>query len=277
VLRALPEPALRWLTNAVLPRSRFYCGGFNRVAARLRVEGVPSLAALVLGDLSLVPEIPEVVGVPPEELAAWRPAGRRSYRPATRLRYTGPLYAHLDLPLPPEVDRFLDRPGAPVVYVAITSSPPALVRHAVAALLTLEVRVLVAATVHDPDRLLDGLATGAAGDRVLVGGVLPSHLVMPRVALAVTAGGQGSTQTAMAAGTPLLGLPLQPEQDLNVVLLERQAAARRLAPRRVPTALAALAESMLADPAYRRAAGRIRDLYQRVDGPARTAEAIAGQ
>jgi UDP:flavonoid glycosyltransferase YjiC (YdhE family) len=34
---------------------------------------------------------------------------------------------------------------------------------------------------------------------------------------------------------------------------------------------------MLADPAYRRAASRIRDLYQQIDGPARTAEAIAGQ
>ena len=48
---------------------------------------------------------------------------------------------------------------------------------------------------------------------------------MPRVALAVTAGGQGSMQTAIAAGTPVLGIPLHPEQDLNVALLQRLHAA----------------------------------------------------
>lgn len=42
-MRGLP----RWLVNAAPPRVRFYCAGFNRVAARLGVEPVPSLAALV--------------------------------------------------------------------------------------------------------------------------------------------------------------------------------------------------------------------------------------
>ncbi|WP_214104552.1 glycosyltransferase [Acrocarpospora catenulata] len=264
--RHLPAAVGRLLANRVLPRTRFYCGGFNRTAARLGVEGVPSVAALMLGDLTLVPEIPEVLGIPADELAAWTPAGRRHYRPATRLRYSGPLYSHLDVPLPDHVAAFLDRPG-PVVYVAITSSSPGLVRRVVRALRPLGVNVLVAGTVHELGDLAD--------ERTCVGGILPSHLVMPRVTLAVTAGGQGSMQTAMAMGTPVIGIPLQLEQDLNVALLQRHHAALLVAPRHAGTdRLTRAAARMLAEPRFRTEAQRIRDLYAVVDGPGNAAEAI---
>lgn len=266
ILRALPERVMRWLANAALPRTRFYCGGFNRVAAELGIEPVPSLSALVLGDLAMVTEVPEVLGIPDTEMSSWRPAGRRGYRPGTRLRYTGPLYARLDIPLPEAVAEFLDRPG-PIVYVAITSTSPRIIRAVVASLAALEVRVLVSATVHD--------LAGLAGKRVMVAGTLPSHLVMPRVDLAITAGGQGSVQTAMAAGTPVLGIPLQPEQDLNVALLERRGAAR-LVPRRDAhtSRLASVADDMLRHEQYRAAADRVRRLYDAVDGPANAADVV---
>ncbi|GLH99139.1 glycosyltransferase [Phytohabitans aurantiacus] len=252
-MRGLP----RRLVNAAPPRVRFYCGGFNRVAARLGVAPVPSLAALVLGDLSLVPESPDVLGVAPADLEAWRPG--RGYRPGTRLRYTGPLFAHLDVPLPPAVDEFLA--DGPVVYVAVNSSPPALVRALIRAL-PKDTKVLVAATVYDLE--------SESSDRIMVAGVLPSHLIMPRVALAVTAGGQGTVQTAMAAGTPLLGVPLQPEQDLNLALLERLGAARRTRPATIRTDAA----RMLTDPIHREAAARVQKAYATLDGPGAAAEAI---
>ena len=272
VFRFLPDPIVRRLMNAAPSRVNFYCAGFNRIAAELRVPPVPSLAALLLGDLTLVTEAPEVIGIPAADIAAWSPAGRRGYRPGTRLRCTGPLFARLDVPLPARVDRFLDQAG-PAVYLAITSSPPELVRAVVRGLASLDVRVLVAGTVHDLGEL--------ASDRVLVAGVLPSHLIMPRVDLAITAGGQGSVQTAMSGGTPVLGLPLQSEQDLNIVLLERLGAARRLALRHAGTAkLAEAARAMLTDERHRRAADRIRARCAEIDGPGNAAEAIidfAGQ
>ncbi|MEO3809369.1 glycosyltransferase [Sphaerisporangium sp. B11E5] len=263
--RFLPGPVGRSLANRVLPRTRFYCSGFNRVAAKLGVEGVPSLGALVLGDLALVPEVPEVFGVPAAELEAWRPSGRH-HRRTTRLRYSGPLYAHLDVPMPEHVRAFLDRPG-PVVYVAVTSTSPRFVRRLVAALRPLDVRVLVAGTVHDLGDLAD--------EQACVGGVLPSHLVMPRVDLAVTAGGQGSVQTALAAGTPLVGLPLHAEQDLNVALAQRCGAALLVEPWRAGTdRLTRAAGRVLAEPSFRAAAGHVRDLYAAVDGPGNAAEAV---
>ena len=154
-----------------------------------------------------------MLDIPRAQLESWTPGGSGSYRPGTRLRYVGPIYAKLAVPMPERVKRLLAG-SDPVVCVAITSSPPELIREVVRALRALDVRVLVAATVHDLRDLED--------EQVLVEGVLPSHEVMTGVALAVTAGGQGSVQTALASGVPLIGIPLQPEQDLNVALAERQ-------------------------------------------------------
>jgi UDP:flavonoid glycosyltransferase YjiC (YdhE family) len=262
--RWLPEPIRRRLFNVAAARQTIHTGGFNRIARELGVPGIPSFPALLLGDLTLVTDIPELLGIPRDELAAWTPRDPRRYRPGTRLRYAGPIYARLATPVPERVEWFLAGPR-PIVYVAITSSPPALVREVVRALRALDVRVLVAATVHDLGDLED--------DRVCVGGVLPSHEIMPRVDLAVTAGGQGSVQAALAAGVPLIGMPLQPEQDANVALAERQGAARLVPPSAAAT-LARTAREMLGTDRYRHNARRLQAHFARVDGPAAAADAI---
>ncbi|MFD3402652.1 glycosyltransferase [Kribbella sp. NPDC058693] len=261
-LKHAPDWLARFLINRSPNRITAYCGGFNRVASELGVEQIPSLAALLLGDLSLVPEVPEVLGISAADLAAWTPG--KGYRAGARLRAVGPLFAQLDLPMPARVQSFLDRPG-PTVYLAMTSTPPAQVRTAIAELSRLDVRILVAGTIHD----LGDLAT----DSILVEGVLPSHLVMPQVDLAVTTGGQGSVQTAMASGTPLLGIPLHIEQDLNIALVERLGAARRAR----PGTLTELATQMLDTETHHEAAERIQKLYAAANGPADSAEAIAEQ
>ena len=205
-------------------------------------------------------------GIPRQELESWTPRGSRSYRPGTRLRYVGPIYAKLAVPVPERVERLLAG-SERIVYVAITSSPPDLIRDVVDALRGLDARIVVAATVHDLGDLED--------ERVLVEGVLPSHEIMPRVDLAVTAGGQGSVQTALASGVPLIGIPLQPEQDLNVALAERQGAARLVPQRDARTAaLARTARTMLADDRYRTNARRVQQIFAAADGPSAAADAI---
>ncbi|MEV8374107.1 nucleotide disphospho-sugar-binding domain-containing protein [Kribbella sp. NPDC056861] len=262
-LKRAPQWLSRFLINRTTNRTTGYCGGFNRVAESLSVEGVPSLSALLLGDLSLVPEVPEVLGIPAADLAAWTPDRSVGYRPSSRLQAIGPLFAHLDLPLPARVQQFLNRPG-PTIYLAMTSTPPTQVRAAITALSTLDARILVAGTIHD----LADLAT----PQVMIEATLPSHLVMPQVDLAITTAGQGSVQTAMASGTPLLGIPLHIEQDLNITLVERLGAARHATP---TTNLATLAAQMLDNPAHRDAAVQIQKLYAAANGPADAAKAIA--
>ena len=262
----LPRWLQRRLMNWSPSHSHIYCAGFNRVAKVLGVEGVPSFAALLLADLTLVTDAPEILGVSREAVDRWRPGRRRGYRPATTLRYTGPLYARLDVPVSDRVSAFLDQGGA-IAYVALTSSPPDLVRSVVAAVRAAGCRVLVAATVHDLGDL--------AGTAVMVEPLLPSHRIMPRVALAVVTGGQGSVQTAMASGVPMVGIPLQPEQDLNVHLAERHGMAIRLAPRLAGGAAMTSAVRALLDRArYRDQAMRVQAIVSRIDGAGNAAAAI---
>ncbi|MBK7402377.1 MAG: hypothetical protein IPJ34_40610 [Myxococcales bacterium] len=111
--------------------------------------------------------------------------------------------------------------------------------------------------------------------RVCVGGVLPSHRIFPRVALGVIAGGQGSVQTALAAGCPFVGIPLQPEQEWNVATAERRGAAVRLSEKQGRgRAMTAAVRELLDRPAAREAAGEIAAVFARIDGPGRCAEAI---
>ncbi|MGN6681718.1 MAG: glycosyltransferase [Streptosporangiaceae bacterium] len=264
--RWLPGRIRRRLYNAGVPKLEIYTGGFNRVAAQLGVEPIPSFPALLLGDLTLVTDVPELLGLSRAEVDEWAPRDPARYRPGTRLRYTGPIYAHLDVAIPDAVRAFLAG-GRPVVYVAITSSSAALVRNVVKVLSQLDARILVAATTHD--------ITDLANDQILVAGVLPSHLVMRDVDLAVIAGGQGSVQTALAAGVPFIGIPLQPEQDANVAFAQRHGVAR-LVPQHVAElpALAEAARDLLASEAARHSAHRLQQIFAAVDGPAAAADAV---
>jgi hypothetical protein len=152
----------------------------------------------------------------------WTPRRPASYRPGTRLRYVGPIYAKLAVPMPERVERFLA--GArPLVYVAITSSPPSSCATSSAR----PERSTCRSSWRPRSTIFASSRTRACSSTACC----PATRSCPRVDLAVTAGGQGSVQTALASGVPLLGIPLQPEQDANVALAERQGAARLVAQR----------------------------------------------
>jgi UDP:flavonoid glycosyltransferase YjiC (YdhE family) len=262
----MPARLRKFLFNKGLPYRDVYTAGFNRIAAELGIPGIPSFPALLMGDLTLITDIPEVFGVPRAEVDAWVPRPAKAYRPGAKLRYTGPLFARLDMPVPPRVERFLDADG-PVAYVAPTSTSAQLVRDVVERVRDAGTRVIVAATVHD----LPGLER----DDVLVEKTLPSHRVMPRADVAVIAGGQGSVQTAMAAGTPFVGFPLQPEQQANLDIAVRQGLARTVPLAHATTpAMTQAVRALLDDEHAHTAAQHVRDLYAAADGAGNAADAI---
>jgi UDP:flavonoid glycosyltransferase YjiC (YdhE family) len=249
-----------------IPFERCLPRALRRRLYNARVTGMAADPALALGDLTLVTDVKELLGITGSAIDGWRPRDPAPHRPGARLKLVGPIPGRLDVPLPERVERLLAGPR-PIVYVAITSSEPGLVRSAVGALRPLGARILVAATVHD--------LAGMEDDQVAVEGVLPSRLVMPRVDLAVTAGGQGSVHTALAAGVPVVGLPLGPEQHLNVALAERAGAALAVAPHLAATPeLTRSARELLTAPRHRAAAERLREAFARADGPGRAADAI---
>lgn len=270
----MPMPGVEWLPRAV---KRFLANNatlrmtgptrfLNDIALELGVEPVPTLAALMVGDLTLVTDVAQVLGIPDEAMSSWQPRRPQALRRDTRLVTTGPLFARLDLPIPPAVQAWLDR-ARPTVLVVLSSATPALLRAAVRRVRLAGARVIVGATVHD---------FGPNSDPdVVVAGLLPNHLVMPHVDLAVTMGGQGSIQTAMSSGTPVLGIPLHPEQELNVDLAARHGAGLAMAPRHVDTPrMTAAVQQILGDPGFAKGAAQVKAWYAGVDGAARAATAI---
>lgn len=262
----LPDRAKRWLSNRSSERLSDPVKFLNTVAAELGVEPVPTLAALMLGDLTLVTDIPEVLGVPRVEMEGWRPRRPAAYRPGSRLTYTGPLFARLDLPVPDAVKPFLDG-SRPTALVVLSSSTPRMLQAVTARVRAAGLRVIVGATIHEVD---------AANDPdVVVAGVLPNHLVMPQVDVAVTMGGQGSVQTAMCSGTPLVAVPLHPEQELSVALAARQGMALAVAPRHaMGERMTEAVRRVVGDASFRRQAQRVKALYAGIDGAAEAARAI---
>lgn len=265
-LARLPRVLQRHLVNRVPALIGKAVAPLNHHADALGVERIPGLLGLMCGDLTLVTETPDVLGLSDEQLARWRPRWPFKVRTNTTFRLTGPLFARLDLPIPPEVDEFLDG-DEPVVYLAPTSVEESYLRDLVAAVRWSGAKLLVGGTVHRLDDLAD--------ERTVVAGVLPNHLVMPRVAAAVIMGGQGSVQTAIASSTPFVGLPMHGEQELNVAVAERLGVAIRMSPHVATTeALGAAVRRLLDEPTFRTNAQRAAQRYDGVDGAANAADAI---
>ncbi|HSW06801.1 glycosyltransferase [Aquabacterium sp.] len=259
----LPDWLKRKLANGSGSRMKDPVKFLNIVAAELGVAPVPTLAALMLGDLTLVTDLPEILGVSAQDLQAWRPPRPGAYRDGTRLVCVGPLFARLDMPVPATVQPFLDG-SRPTAFVVLSSSTPQALRTVTARVRATGLRVIVGATIHD---------FGPSSDPdIVVAGILPSHRIMPKVDLAVTMGGQGSVQTAMSSGTPLVGIPLHPEQELNVDLAARQGMAIAVAPRHAGTErMTAAVSRLLVEPGFRQQARRVQALYANSDGADRAA------
>ena len=252
----------QWL----FPRARWQTRLFNRVAAEMGIEGMRSTWELLLGDLTLVTDVPEILGITAEDLEAWRPADTAVLRPTLRFRYAGAIYARLFGGVPEDVADFLSA-DKPKVYVSLSSSRPEFLDHVHTALAGMDVQVVSTSTVH-----ADGFRCAT---NILVKDFLPSHKVMPLCDLTIIHGGQGSVQTAISAGTPLIGFPLQPEQNFNLRQIERHGAGRCLSLRRLKRGgLRRAVEEVIGDGGHRSAMSRLQAWQAARDGPLEAAKAV---
>lgn len=239
---------------------------FNAVARELDIEPVRNMFDLCMGDLTLVTDVPEILTIPEAEIEAWRPTNPRHYRPSARLKYCGPIYAQLFGEIPADVRDFLQT-DRPKVFVALASGKAEYVQAVYDTLASMDVRAVLCRTVH-------AVEFGQA-ENILVKDYLPSHLVAPMCDLVIIHGGQGSVQSAIASGTPLIGFPLQPEQNFNIMQVERHGAGlcmslRTLRKGRLESAI----ESVLSDDKYRENMKRLQAFQHTRDGPLEAAKSI---
>ncbi|MGC5223625.1 glycosyltransferase [Micromonospora sp. DT81.3] len=245
----LATSAFRWVyTRAPLaPRS------FTKVAKSNGVPPLRTAASLLTADRNLLTEMP------------WELEG---FRMPPGFERIGPIFAHIEAPLPPIVGE-LAAASDPLLYLALGSSADR--RLALAAARALgELPVNVVAPIRHYLEPGDTVPPN-----VHVTDLLPAHQLGGLVDAAVLHGGQGTVQTACATGVPFVGMGLQPEQTWHVRACERRGNAIAVSPKDVskPRFLAAV-RRVLTEPGIRAAAAEVRDAYAQEDGAAAAARLI---
>jgi len=265
-VRALPLPALPMTRFLPLPLARRIFGLAQPLAFGLhsrplntvrRENGLPSLGrdlrrVYTDADHVLYADVPSMF--PTVNL------------PASH-HHLGPVLWSPDLPLPGWWGQW--PAGRPVVYLTLGSSGPApLLQMALDALADEPVTVIAS-------------TAGAALPRSLPANVhaadyLPGLQAAARASLVVCNGGSPTSQQALAAGVPVLGIASNMDQFLNMGAVAAAGAGALLRADRVSRAsVGATVRELLADPRFAAGAGRIAGEFAAFDAPARMAAFVA--
>ncbi|HXA61040.1 MAG TPA: glycosyltransferase [Streptosporangiaceae bacterium] len=126
-------------------------------------------------------------------------------------------------------------------------------------------------------RHIDPAEFGPQPANVRIERYLPQSSVLPNCDLVVSHGGSGSVIGALAHGLPSVLIPMGADQPHNAARCADLGVSRVLdAVRATPEAVRDAASAVLADPAYRRAAERLRDEIATMPGPASAVTLLEG-
>jgi UDP:flavonoid glycosyltransferase YjiC (YdhE family) len=253
--RVLPIELADWLFGLVRPLAfAMHCRPLNRVrrAYRMPSLGYDLRRIYTDADHVLYADVPEMF--PAHDL------------PITH-SYLGPVTWSPPTDPPSWWDALPG--GRDLVYVTLGSSGQgALLPRVLQALAPLPLTV-VAATAGTVE-------PGLLPDNVHVASYLPGEQAAQRSRLVICNGGSPTSQQALAAGVPVLGIAGNLDQYLNMDGVVRAGAGMLLrSDRLVEEELRATALRLLHDPEPRVAAGRVAQQFQRYDPGARLAALLA--
>lgn len=184
---------------------------FNKVRKYYGLEPIYNPTEFVKSDLVLMPDLPELSGLPAKDLP-------------DNYHYTGPIFAMMKTHLPREVHNVYSLQGKNVFF-SLGSSGTSDIYKKIA--LYLKQRddlntVCATTTILNPDEL------GPATENFFATPYLPAHHVNQMADFAITHGGAGTIQNAAWSGTPVIGIGFQSEQQANIDGLVRAGMAIRL-------------------------------------------------
>ncbi|WP_186756658.1 glycosyltransferase [Echinicola salinicaeni] len=184
---------------------------FNEARKHFGLQPIYNITDLVRGDITLLPDMPILSGLKEEDL-------NQGYY------YSGPIFSKMEIPLPEEVTKVFSGPGLNIFCSLGSSGFPETLRLIIATLKEKEDFNIVCSTTT----ILDPKELGIPSDRFYACRFLPAHLVNEMADIAVIHGGQGTVQTAAWAGTPVVGIGFQAEQQANLDGLARSGMAVRI-------------------------------------------------
>ncbi len=250
-----------WFANWIMPRLRVWISPFNQLASELGLPQYKSTLDMMAGDLTLVMDAPEILGISPEELEQYVPRHPKFFHRNPKYRYGGPCFARLPGEIPEPVRKHFETSRTKLFCGMGVSGSPEVLQSVIDIVTELDLQALVVTTT------ILGEGVRSASERVMVVSHVPAHLANPLADVAITHGGAGTVQTAIHAGTPLVGVPMHGEQAGNIALVQRQGAGIMLSRKAVNRRrLAAALERIVTDDAYRENMRRLKRLQDPIDG-----------
>ncbi len=236
---------------------------FNKVRKHYGLGPIYNYTDFVKSDMTLLPDLPELSGLAAKDLPP-------------NYYYTGPLFARMDVPMPMEVLEVFGRPGLKIFCSLGSSGSPEMLRAVMKILGEQKDFNVVCATTT----ILDPKELEPFPENVFAARFLPAHKVNEMADLAVIHGGQGTIQTSAWAGTPVVGIGFQSEQQANIDGLKRAGMGIRLPLYNVTRRTVLKAVDRMMRPEIRDNALRVQQIVRAHDGAAEAArrmnELVAG-
>jgi UDP:flavonoid glycosyltransferase YjiC (YdhE family) len=114
-------------------------------------------------------------------------------------------------------------------------------------------------------------------ENVFTANYLPGEAAAARAQLVICNGGSPTSQQALAAGVPVLGIASNLDQFLNMQAIEARGSGLCLrADRALPAAIRRAATTLLENPAFRDSARELAGIFARYDSGQRFSELVAG-
>jgi hypothetical protein len=259
-LRQKLARGLSWL----LTHSRFFTQPTLAAAARELGWSPPrpSLFEMLDADMQLVNDLP---------------AYYEGEDTGSHTRIAGPLFSRpADAPVAPDILRQFEPDDVPRVFVAMGSSgEKQYLLDAIEAVTRVPCRAVVVVPPH-----VCGLeeARHRAGDSphvLLTDAFVPAHVVNTMADFAIIHGGQGTIQTAVFSGTPVVGVGMQWEQSTNIDRLVQRGAAIRIARNQWrPATIEQALRQLIASPSFRASARQLKAELDATNGRQLTGELI---
>ncbi|MCB1137593.1 MAG: glycosyltransferase family 1 protein [Leptospiraceae bacterium] len=237
-------------------------GRFNRILKEKGANPLQNMQDLISGNLNLITDWPEWTGVEASDL----PSG---------YSFVGPIFADLDIALSPDILDLLSSAKQSIYCSMGSSAPPEYLKLAVEALKELQLPAVVATTsVLSPGDL------GVLPEHIIARDYVPAPAVNSLASVALIHGGQGTVQTALWSGTPMVGVAFQFEQQANLQMMENAGVAIRIPARQYSSeTIKRAVRSILDDPSYSENSARLRRSLQAAGkrgGALRSAALIQG-
>ncbi len=228
---------------------------FNEARKHFGLKPIYNIVDLVRGDITLLPDLPILSGLAEEDLT-------------DGYHYTGPIFAMINKAVPKEVKAVFNQPGLNIFCSLGSSGFPETLKLIIEVLKKEKGFNIVCSTttILDPEEL------GPNTDHFFATRFLPAHLVNEMADIALTHGGQGTIQTAVWSGTPVVGIGFQAEQQANIDGIAKAGMAIRIPIYSVSQRTIINAVRKVSGKQYRENAKKLQSQVRAVDGVKKSIE-----